>query len=162
MPVKPLLSIRSPFVVYKIVRMRHKSLLFFVISFWGSQAPDKTGSAAAAVGEATGMTWTPVSVLQKNVAGNAAQETYSPRFVAYLARFLLNYDGWVGSLAPLVTRFVLFLFHTPLPKKRREVLGECIYVLSSVNCRMSVLYASDRRYARCAVFCLQPCSFVTP
>lgn len=87
------------------------------IYFWVSQAPDETGSAAAAVGEATEMTWTPVSVLQKSVAGNVAQETYSPRFVAYLARFLLNYDGWVGSLAPLMVCFVLFTFHTPLQKQ---------------------------------------------
>lgn len=38
------------------------------------------------------MTWTPVVTFEKSVAGRSAQETYSPRFVAYLARFLVNYD----------------------------------------------------------------------
>ena len=55
-----------------------------------SQAPGKANSVASEL--ATEMTWTPVSVFQKSVAGGAAQETYSPRFVAYFARFLLNYD----------------------------------------------------------------------
>ncbi|CAM9436051.1 unnamed protein product [Ascophyllum nodosum] len=56
-----------------------------------SLAPGKANSVASEL--ATEMTWTPVSVFQKSVAGGAAQETYSPRFVAYFARFLLNYDS---------------------------------------------------------------------
>lgn len=36
------------------------------------------------------MTWTPVNVFEKSIG--ATQDTYSPRFVAYLARFLVNYD----------------------------------------------------------------------
>ena len=40
--------------------------------------------------EAVEMTWTPVNVFEKSIG--AAQDTYSPRFVAYLARFLVNYD----------------------------------------------------------------------
>lgn len=36
------------------------------------------------------MTWTSVNTFEKSAG--VAQETYSPRFVAYLARFLVNYD----------------------------------------------------------------------
>lgn len=42
------------------------------------------------------MTWTPVNVFEKRVG--ATQDTYSPRFVAYLARFLVNYDRCVRVL----------------------------------------------------------------
>ncbi|CAM9426483.1 unnamed protein product, partial [Ectocarpus fasciculatus] len=37
------------------------------------------------------MTWTSVNTFEKSAG--VAQETYSPRFVAYLARFLVNYDS---------------------------------------------------------------------
>lgn len=42
------------------------------------------------VSEGVEMTWTPVNAFEKSIG--AAQDTYSPRFVAYLARFLVNYD----------------------------------------------------------------------
>lgn len=53
-----------------------------------SQAPRK--AAASMVSEGVEMTWTPVNAFEKSIG--AAQDTYSPRFVAYLARFLVNYD----------------------------------------------------------------------
>ncbi|CAM9823111.1 unnamed protein product [Ectocarpus sp. 12 AP-2014] len=37
------------------------------------------------------MTWTSVNTFEKSAG--VAQDTYSPRFVAYLARFLVNYDS---------------------------------------------------------------------
>lgn len=43
------------------------------------------------------MTWTPVNVFEKSIG--ATQDTYSPRFVAYLARFLVNYDRCVSVCA---------------------------------------------------------------
>eukprot|EP00752_Nemacystus_decipiens_P011093 g9855.t1 len=48
-------------------------------------------TASAAVEQAVDMTWTPVNVFEKSIG--VTQDTYSPRFVAYLARFLLNYDS---------------------------------------------------------------------
>ncbi|CAM9165431.1 unnamed protein product, partial [Scytosiphon promiscuus] len=49
-----------------------------------SLAPEKAVSAFDA---STDMTWTPVNVFEKSIG--ATQDTYSPRFVAYLARFLM-------------------------------------------------------------------------
>eukprot|EP00904_Undaria_pinnatifida_P009784 jgi/Undpi1/5936/HiC_scaffold_2.g01210.m1 len=54
-----------------------------------SLAPRK--AAASMVSEGVEMTWTPVNAFEKSIG--AAQDTYSPRFVAYLARFLVNYDS---------------------------------------------------------------------
>lgn len=51
------------------------------------QAPEQAASMGS---DAVEMTWTPVNVFEKSIS--AAQDTYSPRFVAYLARFLVNYD----------------------------------------------------------------------
>lgn len=56
--------------------------------YW--QAPK---TAFSAVEQGVDMTWTPVNVFEKSIG--ATQDTYSPRFVAYLARFLVNYDRCV-------------------------------------------------------------------
>lgn len=58
------------------------------------QVPDEAFSAGR-LGEQTEMTWTPVTTFEKSIAGGVTQETYSPRFVAYLARFLVNYDRYI-------------------------------------------------------------------